>query len=536
MSVTWSDFNGQQYEPNGAGERMDKVVNDSRRWKWLHDMPDVPDWTKQGVPETEDKCFPYYGKFLVRPDVTLSDSQMDRFLQANYHHLLNCGKSEVVAKTCSILRLCAVTAGAVGHDWKLSAPGRQLYYNEVEVLSASDEMLLSTIPDTKTPLATTTTSSSSTSSTSSASSVSRIPRAKLVYTSDDLKRIKAYYPDLICSVAHAFRGRGHHWLSGMDSIYNASWKACQRSDIPLPITWEEIATTGLHAVFPDVLDVCWAAHCVKNECSGGIKVRFISVASGTASLSNMAKNARDLLSSGLALTQEVRQQIKYVLTREQQIVLNRWDGSINYPLYGAKPVDFDETLCGALAASALSIITKFKPDSKMLNAKSVQRIANSSPITSAVIGTMMSTIVERLSESMANRVIADDAKSAPMVIPPMITHAGSTIGSTTPSTTSTVTITPLPPISSSPVASTTMSSAPTKAAPKAIPSKTATPAATALITDSLSVLSKTISSKTKATRTTDEVNTLRKSLNDLRTAPGVSTIQLYDIDALLDEL
>lgn len=209
--------------------------------------------------------------------------------------------------------------------------------------------------------------------------------------------------NVICCLAYVFRTRAHHYTPDILPVYQKMYPKMGFNPAEWGLSIDQINVMALHCIPPIVLDHVWT-YCVQNShCSGTLVKRYNSPAAGTAAFfaaRNSIHDLKNVVPSLIALHKDAVDACDAICRDYER---NRWIGSINHKYYGVERKVIDESILGGLAALTISILMAFDPTAPMLQSPSLKRVSSNAPITTAVIGTALKTIVK--SEKFAQKML-----------------------------------------------------------------------------------------------------------------------------------
>lgn len=209
--------------------------------------------------------------------------------------------------------------------------------------------------------------------------------------------------NVICCLAYVFRTRAHHFTPDILPTYQKMYPKMDFNPAEWGLTIDQINVMALHCIPPNVLDHVWT-YCVQNShCSGTLVKRYNSPAAGTAAFFAARNSIHDLKNVVPSLIELHKDAVDSCEAICREYERNRWTGSINHKYYGVDRRVIDESVLGGLAALTISILTAFDPTAPMLQSPSLKRVSSNAPITTAVIGTALKTIVK--SEKFAQKML-----------------------------------------------------------------------------------------------------------------------------------
>jgi hypothetical protein len=218
----------------------------------------------------------------------------------------------------------------------------------------------------------------------------------MAYLTPEIRKdIKDTFVDRVCLVAFVFRARGHHYTNEYQDLYTRVWGKCRYKPENLHITFQHLATVALHAVYPIILDNFWSASVTGSRANGALCKRFDVAPAGMAGPSVLRQGVQDLLMIAPGIRNRLEDSMKYLDDLHQQMLANRYNGSVNARYYNAKRIGVDEKKLSAIAATIYAAVKALAPEAPIANSPALQRIANNAPITGAVLGRAIGTIANR---------------------------------------------------------------------------------------------------------------------------------------------
>jgi len=212
-------------------------------------------------------------------------------------------------------------------------------------------------------------------------------------TNDNLRRLNTTFTNLVCLVAYMFRVRGHHYLSDMLPRYQHLWGKTTTAGRAFLNSWEHLATVGLHAVIPWILDDFWIKAVKDEKCDVILRLRINAAAAGTALIPVLDQGLKDVITVFPAISKIMPDEIQYISDRNDHLRNYRWDHSINARYYGANNERIDEKQTGAAGALIRAAITQLAPGTDLEGSKALQRAAKFAPITGAALGIALRNFV-----------------------------------------------------------------------------------------------------------------------------------------------
>jgi hypothetical protein len=212
----------------------------------------------------------------------------------------------------------------------------------------------------------------------------------------NLELIRLQFPNYVCMVACMFRMRGHHYMASMAERYREIWEKVYADNKAPILPWEKIATIGLHAIFPMVLDNYWMAAIAKNVVRGALRVRFHTAPAGGAQIQTLRRGWSDITSVFAALEQinAAKDDIEYYKSLLPKIT--RWNTSINCGYYGVPKLEIDEGRLGTLASMVIGVYDAADMKTSLQTAPSLMRLARQAPILGVFIGAASNQVGKEL--------------------------------------------------------------------------------------------------------------------------------------------
>lgn len=209
------------------------------------------------------------------------------------------------------------------------------------------------------------------------------------------KDIKETFVDRVCMIAYVFRARGHHYIDQYQDLYVRLWDKCRYKPDTLHITYQNMATVALHAIFPIVLDNFWRDMCLASKVNGALVKRFDSAPAGMAGPAVLKQGVEDLMMIAPGIKDRLSDAMAYLTELYNKMAQNRWNGSVNCRYYGAVRIAVDEKRLSAIAATVFAASSNLAPEAQINGSKALKRIATNAPITGAVLGRAIGQIANR---------------------------------------------------------------------------------------------------------------------------------------------
>lgn len=221
-------------------------------------------------------------------------------------------------------------------------------------------------------------------------------KAMTLALSDDIvRKLTLTFTDRVCMVAFVFRARGHHWMDSYADLYNRLWMKCRYNLQDVVVSHQHVATLGLHAVFPIILDDFWAGAVRRAECNGTLIKRFDVAAAGAAGPAVLKKGIDDVRMIAPGIQVRFEEEIKYLNQVIDQLSAHRFKGSVNARYYGVERGKFDEGRLASVGATIYAALEGLADDAPLAQSAALRRIAQNAPITGAVLGRAIRNISDR---------------------------------------------------------------------------------------------------------------------------------------------
>jgi hypothetical protein len=227
-------------------------------------------------------------------------------------------------------------------------------------------------------------------------------------TVEEKKHLMASFVDRVSLVAFVFRARGHHYMDTYDELYTRVWQKCRYNLGHLHITFKNLATAALHAIFPCILDAFWVEEVSRSHVNGAIAKRMDCAVAGMAGPNVLKQGITDILMVAPGLEGRFQEPLVYLDEVLVKLAAHRFAGSVNSRYYGAPKVRFDEKRLSAIAAIISAALDALTEDAPLAKSAALKRIANNAPITGAVLGRAIAVLPNR-PEVINNLLIAPDA-------------------------------------------------------------------------------------------------------------------------------
>lgn len=200
--------------------------------------------------------------------------------------------------------------------------------------------------------------------------------------------IRMEFSNTVCLVAIMFRARGHHYMDSMKARYVELWK--KNKEIAHAVwkddDWQYVATYGLHAILPDILDDFLVNQASVSKIANPYIKRSNCPAAGTAfwfALYDGIGNLRAVMGKRI---DQYADQIQYVTDVVNRLSSRneRWTGSINRSFYGGAPLDAKVERVRELAAAVKGILDPEDVKSRLKESPALARVAEGAPIVNAI--------------------------------------------------------------------------------------------------------------------------------------------------------
>lgn len=199
--------------------------------------------------------------------------------------------------------------------------------------------------------------------------------------------------NIICLLAYGFRSRGHHYTKDMDAAYKNVWRHCIMNQQALDENWKAWFTSGLHAIYPIVLDEYWLS-CVELGCiSGAMQKRINVAAAGTAIWGALDSAAQDVCTVFPQLRDQLAQPLELCRVTAELCRNNRWLGSVNRSYYNAQALNVDEGQLKQLGSVVMAIYKEIEGGADITNSKALARVAKQAPLAGKVFGTFATLVL-----------------------------------------------------------------------------------------------------------------------------------------------
>jgi len=207
--------------------------------------------------------------------------------------------------------------------------------------------------------------------------------------------IRRTFIDRVCLVSFVFRVRGHHYMNSFEELYMRVWQKCRYEMSHLGITFQNLATAALHAIFPIVLDLHWT-NCVNDgRCNGALIKRYASACAGCAGPYVVQQGVQDIEQIAPGVRKHLTVAIAYLETLMPRLEQHRYAGSVNHSYYGVARVVIDERRLGAAAAVVKAAIDGLASGDPLGQSAALKRIAKYAPVTGAVLARAIGNLSNR---------------------------------------------------------------------------------------------------------------------------------------------
>lgn len=209
------------------------------------------------------------------------------------------------------------------------------------------------------------------------------------------KSIAETFTDRVCLVAFIFRSRGHHYMDSYEQLYGKIWQKCRYGDDKLYISFQNLATLALHAVYPSILEDFWTEGVRNMHVNGALAKRYDGAPAGAAGPYILQQGIQDLQMIAPGLRDVLKEGYEYLEGVIEDLRIHRYAGSVNARYYGTKKVHFDEKRVSAIAATIVAALEGLASDAPMLGSPALNRIANNAPLTGAVFAKAVLKVGDR---------------------------------------------------------------------------------------------------------------------------------------------
>ena len=169
--------------------------------------------------------------------------------------------------------------------------------------------------------------------------------------------IVANFSNIVCCVAYVFRQKGHHYITGPDyqEAYTKIWNKANRSNKILNATWEQMATIGLHAIMPWVLDQYYMFASATGRIAAPLSLRVRVPCAGTAAPFALLVGWDDAKSAYGMLLSDHEDTYERLVQVVQYYRGHRWAHGINSGYYGKPCTRLDLTPFSSMAATVAGV-------------------------------------------------------------------------------------------------------------------------------------------------------------------------------------
>jgi hypothetical protein len=297
--------------------------------------------------------------------VLFNPVEIHGFIWVNYEHLVAAGIERRVAVKIAYIRFLAARHNLMNPGFDTA--GHHVRYNDAKRLTEADTLAAQ-------------------QRSRGEGAVNFEADMKSELTVEWKKRTRLQFVDLVCSVAYVFRVRGHHWRPDLQDRYVSLWANCLHNQQDMPVPWVNVATHGLHAIMPDVLDEFWANCCNAEKCAGTLIKRWNSAPAGVAGVYALKKGLDDVLTIFPGVQTRIPESFQRFNELYARVTRERWGGSINSRYYGAPRIRVNDDEIGALASVVKSMYSRLSPESRLNDSPALARLAELAPVTGASIG------------------------------------------------------------------------------------------------------------------------------------------------------
>lgn len=222
------------------------------------------------------------------------------------------------------------------------------------------------------------------------------------------KKMRLLLTNAICMVAYVFRVRGHHYIAGMDELYNNLFRRTLSGEDTFMLSWKLFARETVKVIFPDSLDRFWRQTIDEGKVAGTLVKRFDSLPAGSAGVGALYKGLVDLRNVFPVYIEKHQESFDYIEGIVRQIQDERWCGSINHSFYNQRLITVNESRIQQLAAVVLGALNTLAPQSPLRNSAALKRLADNSPLTGAFVTQMLMNAARKAGEN-TKMLIGPDA-------------------------------------------------------------------------------------------------------------------------------
>jgi len=289
----------------------------------------------------------------------------------NYVSLRNAGHNHRVATFGAILRNQLVHHGYIATDLK----NRAVYVDEYDI---KEEKV--NLPDDFTPL------------------------------SSVVKFVTDNWQQIVGTVNHVFRVRGHHWKPEFAGLYSRTWNASTimiPDDVEMP-SWEVIARDFLHCFGVKAMHLVVQDAHKRGNLSKGLTVRTDAPAAGNASITTLAAAIIEMgQCKWFPIFQEkFSEAIEEVMKQAVELKMKGVSNHINATLYDmdGKYESPDLTFAKRVAPYVMGWIDNLEPTEPIVQQKAINKVAVGS---SAIRNTFSRVLLNEMKNSGTYATVAE---------------------------------------------------------------------------------------------------------------------------------
>lgn len=226
--------------------------------------------------------------------------------------------------------------------------------------------------------------------------------------------IQKQFSNIIGIVGIMFRGRGHHYLDEMAERYEALWAKNRNApqDLFKRNEWAHVATTALHAIFPQILDRALVDYASRGLICNPFILRHDGPCAGTAVWYATYAGVANVQTIAGTKNKILLEQINILNGVMRTLKANRWHGGINRNFYGGQALDVDIKSIQELVAAVRGMVEPAEVQSTLKDSKALTRTAKQSPIVSAIWTALSNAILEAASSAEVRRPLGMKALTA----------------------------------------------------------------------------------------------------------------------------
>jgi hypothetical protein len=226
---------------------------------------------------------------------------------------------------------------------------------------------------------------------------------KEIPTDEDLESFRHKVYDYVALLAYVFRARGHHYLDDGDfeESLKRVWKHMLYKETEIPIRFKIGFTFGLHAIYPDLLDLFWMRAAANARLAGAIIKRLDVAAAGSAVVAALYRGISDVRVTIPKLPADLEEQWDDFLVLHTNWKTHRWDYSVNARLYGVVRIRIREDEFSVLASYVVAVYKAIDDQAALVGSKALERNARANPVTGYIMQRATMQMVEKFSMALA---------------------------------------------------------------------------------------------------------------------------------------